>query len=372
MPISAALGSSALLPAGLGFRNKIMNGDMRLAQRGSTANGLTSSDACQTCDRWRFNLSGAGTWNLTREPDAPSGFYYSYKIYCASGAGTVTGSNYVQFEQRFEGQDLLDLGYGSSSPKPLTFSFWIKGNVTGTYIARLYSGTTSSGARSIHSTFTLNQVGVWEYKTVTFVGDSIGVRPVDENEGLRLTFWLAAGTDFRTGSPSTSWSTHVSGAVAGNVNLASATGNYVQFTGLQLEQNYQPTPFEQRPFGLELSLCQRYYCKNFPIATAPSDGQSILNSDLPYFHAYITNALRTTWIKFPVVMRTEPNTFWFYRTDYTATNGRWGIYPGGWVSTGAVAAVEASSNGFQVETTATATAYMSYLGAGYWAASAEL
>jgi hypothetical protein len=27
----------------------------------------------------------------------------------------------------------------------------------------------------------------------------------------------------------------------------------------QLEQNYQPTPFEQRPIGVELALCQRYY-----------------------------------------------------------------------------------------------------------------
>ena len=28
---------------------------------------------------------------------------------------------------------------------------------------------------------------------------------------------------------------------------------------MQLEQNLQPTPFEQRPIGVELALCQRYY-----------------------------------------------------------------------------------------------------------------
>jgi hypothetical protein len=40
--------------------------------------------------------------------------------------------------------------------------------------------------------------------------------------------------------------------------------DYFEITGVQLEQNIQPTPFEQRPIGTELALCQRYYYLHTP------------------------------------------------------------------------------------------------------------
>jgi hypothetical protein len=42
-------------------------------------------------------------------------------------------------------------------------------------------------------------------------------------------------------------------------DVMATTGNTFAITGVQLEANPQPTPFEQRPIGTELALCQRYY-----------------------------------------------------------------------------------------------------------------
>lgn len=40
----------------------------------------------------------------------------------------------------------------------------------------------------------------------------------------------------------------------------------------QLEAGNIATAFEHRPYGIELALCQRYYQKSFPMATAPATG----------------------------------------------------------------------------------------------------
>jgi hypothetical protein len=49
------------------------------------------------------------------------------------------------------------------------------------------------------------------------------------------------------------------GSTSGAIDFAANSGATFYLTGVQLEQNYQPTPFEQRPIGVELALCQRYF-----------------------------------------------------------------------------------------------------------------
>jgi hypothetical protein len=110
----------------------------------------------------------------------------------------------------------------------------------------------------------------WEKKTITFPADTTGAFDNDENRSLDIQFWLAAGTGFSSGTLATTWQTNTNAnRAAGQVNLAAATSNYWQITGVQLEANPQPTPFEQRPIGVELALCQRYYEKSYASTTAP-------------------------------------------------------------------------------------------------------
>jgi hypothetical protein len=82
----------------------------------------------------------------------------------------------------------------------------------------------------------------------------------DNTGGLTLSFWLGTGSNYSSGTLNTSWSSPSAGNRAvGQVNLASATNNYWQITGLQLEVGDTATPFEHRSYGDELAKCQRYY-----------------------------------------------------------------------------------------------------------------
>jgi hypothetical protein len=262
MPISSALGSSALLPAGLGFRNIFINGAMQVAQRGTSSAGITTS-GYYTVDRWHMNLSVGGTWTQTQSTDAPAGFSNSLKVQCTTANASLATTNNVRIWQKIEGFNVQQLAKGTAEAKPLVLSFWVKAFQTGTFICTLDDLTNS---RKISASYTINASGTWEKKTLYFVGDTTGALTNDSSATLMPTWWLAAGPSWQGSALSTSWtsSATLSDYANGQTNVASSTNNYFQITGVQLEQNYQPTPFEQRPYGTELALCQRYYYLHTP------------------------------------------------------------------------------------------------------------
>lgn len=372
MGISSVLGTGALVPAGYGFRNLVINGAMQVAQRGTSASSKTTS-GYYTADRFLFGVSSLGTWTQSVENDAPtgSGFRKSLKMLCTTADASPASSDYAAIITRLEGQNLQSVKKGTSSAERLTLTFWVKSNVTGTHIVNFYDYDNN---REVSASYSVSASATWEKKTIVIPADTTGAFDNDNATSLEIGFYLGAGSNFTGGSLNTVWSSaSASNRIVGQTNVAAATNNYWQITGVQLEVGPVATAFEFKPFDVELAQCQRYFSSNFPVNTAPSNGQSILNSELPYFHAFATNSVRTSWIRFPVTMRVEPHTFAFYRTDYTGTDGRWGIYQGSWLDTSSTnAATEANSHGFQVDTTATATAHNSYIAAGYWTADAEL
>ena len=258
MAISSVLGSSALLPAGLGFRNVIINGDMRIAQRATSATGLTSGETYRTVDRFVSAFGTTGTWTETQSTDAPPGFGNSRRFECTTANASLSASSYLIWGQNIEGLNLQQFAKGTASAKPFSLSFWVKAFQTGTFVAELYDNTNS---RQVTKTFTINASATWEYKTIQFPADTTGAFANSNANALSLFFWLVGGTTFTSGTASGSWSAASNGnrAAGLSVNGASSTNNYFQFTGVQLEQNVQATPFEQRPIGIELHLCMRYY-----------------------------------------------------------------------------------------------------------------
>ena len=309
MGINSALGSSALLPAGLGFRNVIINGDMRIAQRATSAAGITSGETYRTVDRFVSAYGTTGTWTESQSTDAPPGFGNSIKFQCTTANASLSSSSYLIFGQNIEGQNIQQFAKGTSSAKPFTFSFWVKAFQTGTYVAELYDNTNS---RQVTKTFTINASATWEYKTIQFPADATGAFANSNANALSLFFWLVAGTTFTSGS-SGSWAaaSNSNRAVGLSVNGASSTSNYFQFTGLQLEQNYQPTPFEQRPYGVELSLCQRYY--SFMDFTGGAQN---------FVDGYNTNiGYLTLWVKLPQTMRVRPTSVSLVVSGLNNTSG---------------------------------------------------
>jgi hypothetical protein len=358
MGISSSLGSSALLPAGLGFRNVLINGAMQVSQRsavGTAVTGITTG-GYKTADRWDLNMTTFGTWSQTCIADAPtgSGLRNSLKMACTSAYASPAAGNEMQIRQKLEGQNIQVFRKGTSSAKTFVLSFWVKSFQTGTFICELED---QDNSRNVSASYTVLASGVWEQKFITFPADSTGQFDNDSNSSLAVIWWIGAGSNFTSGTLATTWVTPTTANRAvGQTNVASSTNNYWQITGVQLEANLQPTPFEQRPIGIELALCQRYYEKE----------QTILQQ--MYWASDATGTVYGGSFVFNTAKRAAPSIKTY---DAVNTVDRHSTFSAGASRTDNRSnnAVESSSTSFSVRGYAVAGAY----GYGfYWTAESEL
>ena len=241
----------------------IINGDMSVAQRGTSFSFNGSSG--YTVDRFDFQqTTGAtGDCTITQEADAPSntGLVKSVKI-AVDTAETPTGGGNCVFQQRLEGFNCAPLEHGQSSPPSATLSFWVKSNKTGTYSVQI-KGEGSSNGRYVLFDYTISSANTWEKKTITWVGDTSVALDLDSTRRLRVIWHLSSGPDDKA-SPTSSWVTSSLFQMSSNaVNLFDSASNEIYFTGVQLEigkfdsTSIPAFPFES--FSNSLLKCQRYY-----------------------------------------------------------------------------------------------------------------
>jgi hypothetical protein len=267
---------------------------MQVAQRGTSTTGITGS-GYYTADRYQVSLTTLGTWTQTVENDAPtgSGLRKSLKMLCTTADAAPAAGDVLVLGQSLEGQDLQRIAKGTASAQQLTFSFWVKSNVTGTYIAELYD---NDNTRSVSASYTISASGTWEKKTITFPADTTGAFDNDNAASFFVQFFLGAGSNFTSGSLATTWaSATAANRAVGQTNLAAATNNYWQITGVQLEVGPTGTGFEFKSYGEELAECQRYYYLH-------------ASGTLEYIGSgYNFNATTLeVCVNFPVTMRTDP------------------------------------------------------------------
>ena len=258
MPLSKIQTIGNQVIPNLGRRNLVINGGMKVAQRG-TVTGITSG-AYAGPDRILWTNGSLGTWTISQSTDVPSGegFSHSWKVDCTSATSSPGGGAYAAPSYNFEGQDLQGIHKGTSSAKKLTVSFYVKSNKTGTYIGELRDHDNN---RHISKTWTINSANTWERKILTFDADTTGALDNDVNNSFTFYWYLGAGTNFTSGTLATSWASLVSAnrAAGLNVNLGDNTSNEIYITGLQIEIGDTATDFEHRSFAEELDLCERYF-----------------------------------------------------------------------------------------------------------------
>ena len=239
------------------FRNLLINGDMKIAQRAVSASGLTGSGYA-TLDRWYVDINNAGTWTISQTTTVPTGqgFFNSQKWDCTTADGSLASGDRIFYSQRIEDRFCTPLKKGTSSAVSITVSFWVRSNKTGTYICEVYD---SQNARHISKSYTIDSADTWEKKIIVFPGDTTGSFANDAGVGLQVDFWLAAGTDYTSGTLATSWQANdATDRAVGQLNLADSTSNEWYITGVQLEAGDQATDFEHLPFDINLLRCQRY------------------------------------------------------------------------------------------------------------------
>lgn len=309
MGISSALGSQALVPAGFGFRNLIINGDFRINQRGFSS---TTSSGTYGFDRW-FTQHGGGTVTASAQTFTPGNAIQGQEptnhIRMVTTGQTATNSFGIVC------QKIEDVRNGAG--QTVTVSFWAKANSGTPSVTIEFEQNFGSGGSP---SATVNGIGAqkvvlstsWNRYTLTFSIPSISGKTIGTTANtsfLQLNMWVSAGSDFNSRT--------------GSLGIQS---NTFDFWGVQVELNNVPTNFEQRPIGIELHLCRRYYESSYELGTAI--GTATENNCIETNYGSYTGVLYASG-SYSVTKRVRP-TIQVYATN----NGNAGaIFVVGWGST---------------------------------------
>ena len=305
-----AISGASLTNLPLVGKNLIINGAMKIAQRGTSFAAMANG---YSLDRWKFEHSNIGVYTITQDSSGPPGFANSLKIDCTTADASPAAGDFLQLKYRFEGQDVQHLKKGTSSAESVTLSFWVKCNKTGNFASRLYDDDNN---RIIGSTVTINSANTWEKKSITYAGDTTGALDDDINTSLMIDWTFDAGSTYTSGAVPTSWETYTNADYAAGTTLALAdsTSNYINITGVKLEIGTSATDFESRSYGEELKLCQRYYYAHI----GPNQGSNQLIGKGAWNSA---TQLEAT-VHFKETMRTTPTLVTVSGTNYYRYHGR--------------------------------------------------
>ena len=229
-----------------GFKNYIINGNFDIWQRGNsqTTSGYASAD------RWNFYNAGTSsrTVEQTITTDADRPYFNTSKILCTTltTLDSTTSGRGIRHIQPIE--DVTKL-----AGKTVTYSFWARStnNMDIEVTNQQVFGTGGAPSSTIvvnARRFSLTPQWTKFTETVSIpstIGKTLGTNGVNTS-CTNFKFHLMADSV-----------TAASEGLTGT--LTPTAGTLVFFAQVQLEEGSVATPFENRPYGLELSLCQRYY-----------------------------------------------------------------------------------------------------------------
>jgi hypothetical protein len=355
-------------PNTFGFKNRIINGAMMIDQRDNGASvTLVGSTNTYIVDRWYAYGSQASKLTIQQNAGSvtpPAGFS-NYLGFTSSSAYSVGSSDIFYTGQKIEGFNIVDLGWGTSNAKTVTLSFWVYSSLTGTFGGSILNGTYNY---TYPFTYTVSSANTWTQISITVSGPTAGTWATGNGTGILVSFQLGMGSGY-TG-PSGSWSANSYYGANGCVSVVGTNGATFYITGVQLEKGTTATSFDYRPFGIEFSLCQRYFETNFGYGTAPANAGATVDTNV--ITAYSTTNARYTF-SFATQKRVTPTLTYYSGTNNHTTNGLWAWYNGSWVQFTSNTA-SAYNNAYQVgiELLGSFTTFNSYLMQGGWTASAEL
>jgi hypothetical protein len=149
-------------------------------------------------------------------------------------------------------------GVSTLAGQTVTLSFWAKADsnksIATEFVHNFGTGGSPSTAITGIQVVTHNLTASWQKFTATVAIPSISGKTIgsDNNDYISFAFWFDAGSDYNS-------RTNLLGQQSGTFDIAQ----------VQLEEGTVATPFEHRPIGVELSLCQRYFEKSYNIENSP-------------------------------------------------------------------------------------------------------
>ncbi len=281
-----------------GFKNRIINGGITISQRGVSPTQTGGGD--YSVDRF-FNYYSGNAYTSVQSTTAPAGFINSLLLTITTASASPT---YSFFGHKIEGLNCADLGYGTATASAVTLSFWVRSSVAGIYSLSL---SNNDGNRAYAASYTINTANTWEQKSVTIPGDTSGTWLTTNATGIFIRWNMGTGQAGRLISAGSWQAANADGATGstGANTWANTSGATFYITGVQLEKGSTATSFDVRPYGTELSLCQRYYYR-----AVNGNTQPITNG----FY-YSSTDIRGI-INFPCTMRISPSLVSSSGTDH--------------------------------------------------------
>lgn len=249
------------------YNNCIINGAMNIAQRSTSVAGISSGDTLYSVDRWKFGLVSAGTWTQSQiaipasEQPAEDGARQAIRMLCTTANASPSAGSYAILYQIIEGFNAQQFAKGTVNAKPFALSFWVRANLTGTYVIELFDHT---NGRRVSASYSITSSNVWQKVRLIFPADTTGAIANSTAAGLSVYCWLVAGTNYASSSLNTVWGTPAQTARAtGQSNLAGTVNNFFDMTAVQLEPNSVCTPFETEDVQVTFARCLRYFQRHY-------------------------------------------------------------------------------------------------------------
>jgi hypothetical protein len=306
--------SGGTLSPQTGFKNRLINGDMRIDQRNAGASVTIggAGNLVYTLDRWAAYCDQNSKFSVQQDAGAvtpPVGFT-DYLGVTSLSAYSVGASEAFGLQQAIEGFNTADLGWGTANAKTVTLSFQVRSSLTGTFGGALRN---SANNRSYPFTYTVSAANTWEQKSITIAGDTTGTWLTTNGAGIKLWFSLGAGSTF-SGTAS-AWAASNLLSATGATSVVGTSGATFYITGVQLERGSTATPFEFRSIGTELGLCQRYFQKSYNLDSALGTNEARGAKTTRTFNTDVFLPIMET--RLLVSMRATPAITW-YTTQGTA------------------------------------------------------
>lgn len=288
-----------------GRRNMIINGDMRIAQRGTST---TWSSGYNSLDRWYIQgtvTSAAATISQERYSGL-DGFEWFQRVTVTGTESSVGADNFFTVKQNMEARAFKDqVNFAdNTTTNPITVSFWVRSSVTGTFcVTQFFQHNDPLEYGTYINEYTINSANTWEYKTLTFPGFAVGTVREDNyyNNLTQFRFMLMAGTNKQ--NTAGQWNNANSWTTSNQTNLFATNGATFDLTGVQAEVGEVATPFEYRSYGEELAMCQRFYWKADCATPSYQGAYKFLGTG-----GVGKNSNNLTMIiEYPVTMRTYPS-----------------------------------------------------------------
>ena len=249
----------------------VVNGNMNIAQRGTSFTHANSNNNEFPVDRFQFVVGSIGAFTSTQETLTSgaaynAGFREAARIDTTTAVASPDAGDYFWFQYIMEAQDCLVFKKGTSNAEKMTVAFWVKSNKTGTGQLTVKD---SDNDRQVAGTYTISSADTWEHKVVNLPADTSGAMHNDNGAGFRFEWWLGAGSTYSGGAVPTAWEARADGdRGVSTLAINDNTANDWAITGVQVEVGeYSSTslpPFQHECYDDNLLRCYRYYYRLTP------------------------------------------------------------------------------------------------------------